>query len=313
VRLVFGDRIALPLCFLTEQASTDTVIARMTWFRGALFAALTLAACTKAAGGELRSEVPELSGIVASRHFAGVFWGHGDSGNPAAIWAFDREGATLARFEVKARNFDWEDLAQDDQGHLYIGDIGNNLQLRGELTIYVLDEPDPRTTQRTLTVRETLRFRYPDEGAVLDTQMRFDAEALFFSEGHLYLFTKRWLDTRTTLYRLPSIHSGELQVLEHVADLDLRMRDKQKNALVTAADVSADGKRLAILTYARVFVFALQQGRIGKRLWVGNTIGHAGAEAIAWEGRALIVGHEDGTLRRLLPRLAADNPVIPRP
>jgi hypothetical protein len=253
----------------------------------------------------MHANVPELSGLVASRRYPGVFWAHGDSGNDPMLWAVDRAGRTIARFVVEATNVDWEDIATDDSGHLYVGDIGNNLQIRGDLVVYVLDEPDPRGPERELAVRSALHFRYPDEGAVLDTRMRFDAEALFVSSGRLYLLTKRWRDTLATLYRFPSTSGDDEQVLERIADLELRVRDKQRNALVTAADVNADGTRLAVLTYARVFVFALDHGKIGQRLWMGSTVGHDGAEAVTWDGLALLIGHEDGTLRRVLPRQSA--------
>lgn len=287
----------------------------MTWFRVALFACsitALFAGCAKSCAhgctattlaGEMHAQVPELSGIVASRSYPGVFWAHGDSGNEAALWAIDREGRTLGRFEVQATNVDWEDIARDDQGRLYVGDIGNNLQMRGDLVVYVVDEPDPRGKSRALPVRAALSFRYPDDDAVLDTRMRFDAEALFFSDGHLYLLTKRWRDTLTTLYRFAHLTGGQdMQVLERIGDFDLRVRDKQRNALVTGADVNAEGTRLAVLTYQRIFVFALKGGTIGDRLWIGNTVGHDGAEAVTWDGNALLVGHEDGTLRRILPR-----------
>ena len=44
-------------------------------------------------------------------------------------------------------NLDWEDIAIDDQGHLYLGDIGNNVGLLRVRTIYRLDEPDPSSPE----------------------------------------------------------------------------------------------------------------------------------------------------------------------
>ena len=40
---------------------------------------------------------------------------------------------------------DWEDIAIDDAGHLFIGDIGNNDARRDELAVYQIDEPDLTT------------------------------------------------------------------------------------------------------------------------------------------------------------------------
>ena len=38
---------------------------------------------------------------------------------------------------------DWEDIAADDEGHLYVGDIGNNGGLLAIRAIYRIDEPNP--------------------------------------------------------------------------------------------------------------------------------------------------------------------------
>src|SRR4051794_18469518 len=71
-------------------------------------------------------EVAECSALVASRRHPGVFWSICDSGNPAELYALTREGKLLAKYTVDATNVDWEDLAADDDGHLYIAETGNN-------------------------------------------------------------------------------------------------------------------------------------------------------------------------------------------
>ncbi len=70
--------------------------------------------------------IRETSGIVKSRKHADVFWILSDSGNPPAIHAIRRDGRVLASYRVAAPNVDWEDIATDDAGHLYLGEIGNN-------------------------------------------------------------------------------------------------------------------------------------------------------------------------------------------
>src|SRR5206468_8997829 len=87
--------------------------------------------------------IREVSGIVASRRHPGVFWVHNDSGNAAALFAVRRDGSLVREYAVKAPSLDWEDIAVDDAGHLYLGDIGNNAGLLPIRTIYEIDEPDP--------------------------------------------------------------------------------------------------------------------------------------------------------------------------
>ena len=87
--------------------------------------------------------LPEASGIVKSRRHPGIFWVHNDSGNPPALFAIRRDGTVVREFRLEVPNVDWEDIAADGEGHLYLGDIGNNGGVLPLRAIYRLDEPDP--------------------------------------------------------------------------------------------------------------------------------------------------------------------------
>ena len=47
-------------------------------------------------------------------------------GQLPALFAIRRDGTIVREFRLSVPNIDWEDIATDDQGHLYLGDIGNN-------------------------------------------------------------------------------------------------------------------------------------------------------------------------------------------
>ena len=90
--------------------------------------------------------ITESSGVIASRRYSNVFWTHNDGGGPKkqVLYAIDREGKTRAAFPVVGPRFhDWEDIAIDDAGHLYLGDIGNNDSKEDTLAVHEIDEPDP--------------------------------------------------------------------------------------------------------------------------------------------------------------------------
>ena len=73
--------------------------------------------------------IRESSGVIASRRYPNIFWTHNDGGGPKkqVLYAIDLKGTTRAAFQVIGPRFhDWEDIAIDDAGHLYLGDIGNN-------------------------------------------------------------------------------------------------------------------------------------------------------------------------------------------
>src|SRR6516165_12535026 len=118
--------------------------------------------------------IPEASGVVKSRRYPGIFWVHNDSGNAPLLFAVRADGRVVRRFRLAVPNLDWEDIAIDDQGHLYLGDIGNNggfLLVRG---IYRIDEPDPSSTaDEPLAARATVLYALPRSN-------QFDAEGLVY-------------------------------------------------------------------------------------------------------------------------------------
>lgn len=80
----------------------------------------------KSAGSMRRlADVPEASGLVASRVTPGRLWAHNDSGKPE-IFALDAKGAVTGRVSVAGAALeDWEALASGACGTgtcLYIGD-----------------------------------------------------------------------------------------------------------------------------------------------------------------------------------------------
>src|SRR3954463_4778166 len=83
--------------------------------------------------------LPEASGIVKSRRHPGIYWVHNDSGNSPSLYAIRRDGTIVREFRLSVPNVDWEDIAVDDEGHLYLGDIGNNGGLLGLRAVYRID------------------------------------------------------------------------------------------------------------------------------------------------------------------------------
>jgi hypothetical protein len=191
-------------------------------------------------------EVQESSGVVKSRRYAGVFWTHGDSGNPAAIFAFRENGQVLARIDVEgALNIDWEDIAADEDGYLYLGDIGNNFAVLTQRYIYKVREPDPFAKPPQPIKPESI-YVYTFEGRP------FDAEALLLIRGELYIISKPEHGS-ASLYRLeaPDAKRPHQLVPRAVAKLPL--------GRVTGGDVAPDGKLLAVCTCDTLEVYRLPE------------------------------------------------------
>lgn len=190
-------------------------------------------------------DIVESSGIIASRKHPGVYWTHNDSGSPAVLYAMDRTGRCVGIFPIDAPNTDWEDIAIDDAGRLYIADIGNNAATRKQIAIHQIDEPDPAAGGKKpapLKARKTWRLAYPAEP--------FDSEAFFVWDGHGYLISKLLTGTPAGVYRFALNAKADPVMLERVTSLPIR-------SPVTAADISADGKRLAVLSILGLNVFEI--------------------------------------------------------
>ena len=153
----------------------------------------------RAPGKVRRAALPEASGIAKSRRHPGIFWVHNDSGNPPVLFAIRRDGTIVREFRLGVPNIDWEDIAADDQGHLYVGDIGNNGGLLPVRAVYRFDEPDPGKP-----AGEPLR---PSVSAFygFSRANRFDAEGLVFeaSTGSAVLVAKRLDGREAELFAIP--------------------------------------------------------------------------------------------------------------
>jgi len=158
--------------------------------------------------------ISESSGLIKSRQYSNVIWTHNDSGDIARIFAVQLDGSdkyppgTDINQGIKidhAVNIDWEDISIDGNNNLIIGDCGNNDNSRQDLCIYVVPEVDP---DQITVVEEIFKynFKYPDQNEFPPplNKRNFDCEAIFFTQGKLYLLTKHLGDKYTKLYRFNS-------------------------------------------------------------------------------------------------------------
>ena len=69
-----------------------------------------------------------------------------DSKGEAELYAVDLNGNLTRTIKISnATNTDWEDLAQDEAGNIFIGDMGNNDNDRKDLKIYKIPNPNSNT------------------------------------------------------------------------------------------------------------------------------------------------------------------------
>lgn len=236
-----------------------------------------------------RQRIPEASGIVKSRRYPEVFWVHNDSGNPPLLFAIRRDGRIVRGFRLEVPNVDWEDIAIDDQGHLYLGDIGNNggaLPLR---SIYRIDEPDPaRAADRPLRASTVVFYAFP-------TNERFDAEGLVYERGSATLFAK-YLDGRPA--RLFTISLDKPAPLLRPTYPELNGHLPEFTESVTGASLSEKRDLLAVCSYAVARVYE-RTDDLRWRLLAEIRYKSEPIEGITWDGRDLVLVAEGGGLYRL--------------
>jgi hypothetical protein len=239
-------------------------------------------------------QLPEASGIVKSRRHPGTYWVHNDSGNAPVLFAVRRDGTVIRRFRLAIPNLDWEDIAIDEAGHLYLGDIGNNAGFLRVRTIYRLDEPDPSSPEdpardRPLEATRTVAYALPPGN-------RFDAEGLFLDRGTAILVAKYHDGREAALFAVPmdvqptpAGAPGAKPASQPPRELG-RLPGFTEPA--TGADLSQDGTLLAVCSYGVTRVFRRGNGDAWEPL-AEIRYKPRPIEGITWDGRDLILAAEN--------------------
>ena len=106
---------------------------------------LIISSCKDFGELEVKVKLPELleevSGIQYSQN-EDAFWMLNDSGNSPSLYLVSEQGELLRVLQINAQNTDWEDITQDQQGNIYIGNFGNNANKRKDLVILKVNASD---------------------------------------------------------------------------------------------------------------------------------------------------------------------------
>lgn len=179
-----------------------------------------------------------------------TLWGLEDSGNDNVLYNIANNGSTVAKVTVAdAVNTDWEALAADNEGNLYIGDFGNNDNTRKDLAIYQLNAENPDS------VMAKIEFYYPEQSDFppKKTKRFFDCEAFLVHDGDFYLFTKNRsakFDGSFSIYKVPN-KAGKHRAL---LVANLTTCGNYNKCAITDADISPDGTKAVLLTGDKVIV-----------------------------------------------------------
>jgi len=210
------------------------------------------------AGTISHQALPEISGMMASRHNPGIVWVHNDSGDFNRIYAVSLQGTVVGAYNLQGTQaVDWEDMAigpgpTAGQDYIYVGDIGDNGLTSNVAPVYRFAEPQVSPTQplaiHDVTNVDTIVLRYPNNGA-------HNVEAMMVDpiEGDIWLVTKHPQGTSTVFSAAAPFSTTQAVPATFVTNLQFPGRGGQEE--VTGGDISPDGSQIIVRTYAIAYVW----------------------------------------------------------
>lgn len=209
----------------------------------------------------------EVSGIACSRVTPGYIWMESD--DYTRIVATDEEGEhkyMQVNFpnldSLGVRHYDWEDMSggvYEGKNYLFIGAFGDNEEVDDFYTIIYFEEPEITDGAKINIDPKQIEYVYPDGKS-------HNCEALMYDnrEQMLYIITKVYYNV-CQVFSLPFRldYGDEVQTLTYVCDLGVKSDIGVGNYegkqlaykgfhLVTAADISPDGKYILIKNHNNI-------------------------------------------------------------
>lgn len=185
------------------------------------------------------------------------FWTQVDNSSPSEIYEIDTQCRVLRTLVIaNVSKTDWEDIAADRSGNIYIGDFGNNNNNRTNLKIYILrniaNHPADTITAELINFRYANQLNFPPAAPFRN----FDMEAMIWHRDSLHLFSKNRTDPFTGYtfqYSLPAV----------AGDYNITPVDSFKCGdgpmvfyWITGAAYNEESNQLALLSHDRIWMFS---------------------------------------------------------
>lgn len=214
----------------------------------------------------------EASGAVASRQHAGIVWvmrdsGYGDRTMLYALRIDNRgrlntfgDGSFVRAIDIQGvSNGDWEDIAVDDEGNIWIGELGNNTCTRPNRGLYRIAEPNPYSANK-VTEADFYPIVFPE---IPGSCTAYNVESLFIVDGTPYIITKT---LQNMVFEVNSLHRDRNNTLSYIGDLRTPENTSRFERL-TGASISDDGTRLVVTARGMgAVVYESLAGNTGRRL-----------------------------------------------
>ncbi|WP_418957695.1 WD40 repeat domain-containing protein [Streptomyces tritici] len=223
------------------------------------------------------TRVTESSGLAASRAHPGVYWTHNDQDEPRVFAVDSRTGRTVATVTLRGVGTprDMEAISVGPDGHVYVGDIGDNLGGSWD-HVWIYRFPEPKTLRDQSVQAVQYDVKYADGPR--------DAEALMVhpKTGRVYLASKH--EDGGGLYEGPArLSTKGVNTFRRIAEVPW----------VTDGAFSPDGDRLLLRGYLMAREYAWQGGRPGADRSIGAPFqGQAESATYTLDGSAAMLGSE---------------------
>jgi hypothetical protein len=218
--------------------------------------------------------IDESSGLAASRRNPGLLWTHNDSGDEPLVYCIDLKAVPCGVWRVTgAQAWDWEDMAagpgpRPGEPYLYLGDIGDNVDNRTEIFVYRIPEPAVAAGGAPISTKaapaasasaEAIKLHFPDG------PHNAEALAVHPTTGDLYVISKDAQAARVYKAAAP-LDASKATTLTQVGTIRLGAGARGLEQ-VTGADISPDGRRVALSTYAQGYELEAPAGGPFDDVW----------------------------------------------
>ena len=232
---------------------------------------------------KLSQKLWESSGLVVGTN--NTVWTHNDSGGKAVIYKLNTKGEIIKELKIlSVKNTDWEDMANDYKGFVYIADIGNNRNRRKDLKILKIPHPDSLKSDSVLP--QIISFSYENQTAFPPeyTDRNFDAEALIAYEDSLFIFTKnrtKPYSKYTYIYALAN-RAGQQKAI--LTDSLYLKRTHKYSSWVTSASRHPNKDIVVLLSHKKAWIIYNFRNKSKQKLVKTKTSGiYSQKEAIAFD------------------------------
>jgi hypothetical protein len=223
----------------------------------------------------------EASGIAPSISFPGTLYVNDDSNSKPGLHLYSKDGSYQRFVNFSGTNRDWEDIAtgigpEVGKNYVYIGDIGDNLNIHKNYFIYRCLEPS--SNQNSIDNYDKLIYHYPSNESNNAETMMLDPLS-----KDIYVITKDQINVKVFRLKYPQPVNQDFEA-EYLGTIPYWG--------ITAGDISQKGNEILLKTYIAVFYWKIKKGEtifqtLSRTRDVGAPyIQEPQGEAICWDTQA---------------------------